>query len=30
MPAGTAEHTLTTTQKWVLAVTGLAFGLMIF
>jgi hypothetical protein len=29
-PAGTADHTLTTTQKWVLALTGLAFGLMIF
>ena len=30
VPAGTADHTLTATQKWVLALTGLAFGLMIF
>ncbi len=29
-PAGSADHTLTGTQKWVLAITGLAFGLMIF
>lgn len=28
-PAG-AEHTLTSTQKWVLVVTAAAFGLMIF
>jgi uncharacterized ion transporter superfamily protein YfcC len=30
VPPGTVDHTLTRTQKWVLALTGLAFGLMIF